>query len=296
MKRGEMMILLTGANGQLGQDFQKVFTQKGIRYIATDYCAARNCEALDITKPAEVEAFLKGKAVELIINCAAYNDVDQAEAEREKALLLNCRAPKSLAEIAHQRGSVFVTYSSDFVFDGNKGVPYVEEDPTHPLSAYGSSKARGEREVLAAHDQALVIRTSWVFGMGNHNFNRAVIRWSQTNRKLRIVDDQVSAPTYSRDLAEFSWELIRSRRYGLYHISNTGQASKYDQAKYVLERIGWQGRLERAKTAEFNLPASRPRYSKLDGAKAERVIGSTMPEWADGIDRFLEEMKEAGEI
>jgi dTDP-4-dehydrorhamnose reductase len=290
------MILLTGANGQLGQDFQKIFTQKGVRYIATDYRATRHCEALDITSPAAVEAFLKGKTVEMIINCAAYNDVDKAETEMEKAQLLNCHAPKSLAEIARHRELVLVTYSTDFVFDGNKGSPYVEEDRTHPLSMYGRSKAQGELEVLEAHERALVIRTSWVFGMGNHNFNKAVIRWSKSNRKLRIVDDQVSTPTYSRDLAEFSWELIQSRHYGLFHISNTGQASKYDQAKYVLERIGWQGSLERAKTAEFNLPAPRPRYSKLDSTKAERIIGRPMPEWTAGLDRFLAEMKEAGEI
>jgi dTDP-4-dehydrorhamnose reductase len=296
MKRGEVMILITGANGQLGRDFQKIFTQKGIRYIATDYCAARNCEALDITSPAAVEAFLKGKAVATIINCAAYNDVDKAETEVEKAQLLNCRAPGSLAEIARRRELVLVTYSTDFVFDGDKGSPYIEEDLTHPLSVYGRSKARGELEVLATWERALVIRTSWVFGMGNQNFTKAVLRWSKTNRTLRIVDDQVSVPTYSRDLAEFSFELIQSRRYGLYHISNAGQASKYDQARYVLERIGWRGSLERAKTAEFNLPAPRPRYSKLDSAKAERIIGRPMPEWTDGIDRFLAEMQARGEI
>jgi dTDP-4-dehydrorhamnose reductase len=290
------MILLTGANGQLGRDFQKFFSEKGIRYLATDYTAVNHCEALNITNPAEVELFLEGKSIDIIINCAAYNDVDRAESEVEKAQLLNCLAPKSLAEIARQKGIVFVTYSTDFVFDGCKGVPYTEDDEVKPLSAYGKSKAQGERAVFAVHDRALVIRTSWVFGIGNNNFNKAVLRWSKTNRELRIVDDQVSVPTYSLDLAEFSWELIRSGRYGLFHLSNTGQASKYDQARCVLERTGWQGSLIRAKTAEFNLPAKRPLYSKLDSSKAERLIGRKMPEWTDAIERFLAEMKEAGEI
>lgn len=113
---------------------------------------------------------------------------------------------------------------------------------------------------------------------------------------MNIVDDQISAPTYSKDLAEFSWKLIQTEKYGLYHISNNGVASKYDQAKYVLDKIGWSGTLGRAKTKEFNLPAARPEYSKLDSTKVEKLLGEKLPNWQSGIDRFLEEMKENGEL
>lgn len=284
------MVLLTGANGQLGQDFQEYFRRQGISFFATDYVAINQCEALDITNKTAIEAFLDGKKVNTIINCAAYNDVDKAEAEEEKAYALNCFAPKNLAEIANQNGIVFVTYSTDFVFDGNKNAPYQEDDQPNPLSLYGKSKYQGEQEVIEAYEKTFVIRTSWVFGMGNNNFNKSVIHWSKSNSELRIVADQISVPTYSWDLAVYSWDLIQTGRYGLYHLTNQGQASKYDQAKYVLERIGWQGRLLPAKTEEFMLLALRPAYSKLDSSKAENLIGEKMPEWTDAVDRFLGEM------
>lgn len=284
------MILLTGANGQLGQDFQKYFLQQGISFIPTDYSAVNQCEALDIIDKEKVEAFLDKKSISMIINCAAYNDVDKAESEIEKAYALNCEAPKNLAEIAKQKGIVFVTYSTDFVFDGTKTTPYSEIDQPNPLSVYGKAKYQGEQQVFAIYDKVFVIRTSWVFGMGNNNFNKSVIRWSKSNSELRIVTDQISAPTYSWDLAVYSWDLIQTGRYGLYHLTNQGQASKYDQAKYVLERIGWQGRLLPAKTEEFKLPALRPAYSKLDSSRAEKLIGRKMPEWTDAVDRFLGEM------
>jgi dTDP-4-dehydrorhamnose reductase len=290
------MILLTGANGQLGQDFQKFFKRQGIPYIATDYKAINHCEALDITNNAAIEAFFAGKEFDTVINCAAYNDVDKAETEVAKAYALNCDAPLKLVEAAKHRGIVFVTYSTDFVFDGAKQTPYREENHPNPLSIYGKSKYQGEQEVLRKYDKVFVIRTSWVFGMGNNNFNKAVIRWSKSKGQLQIVDDQISVPTYSWDLAVYSWDLIKTGRYGLYHLVNQGQASKYDQAKYVLEQIGWQGKLLPAKTEDFRLPAPRAAYSKLDSSKAEMIIGRKMPEWTDGIDRFLAEMKEAGEL
>ena len=141
-----------------------------------------------------------------------------------------------------------------------------------------------------------MIRTSWVFGIANNNFNKQVINWSKSRNELNIVDDQVSVPTYSMDLAEFSWKLIQTEKFGLYHITNDGIASKYDQAKYVLEKIGWKGTLGRAKTADFNLPAKRPAYSKLDSSKVEKLLGEKIPTWQSGIDRFLEEMKANGEL
>ena len=278
------MILLTGANGQLGHDFQKLFDELGLKYIATDY------QELDITDQENIKKFLKDKEIDYIINCAAYNNVDKAEEEPEKCFELNSVAPKNLARAAKEIEAVYVTYSTDFVFDGEKKTPYTEDDLPNPLCVYSESKFEGEKNVLDAYDKSFVIRTSWVFGIANNNFNKQVINWSKNRDELNIVDDQVSVPTYSKDLAEYSWELIKSNKFGLYHISNGGVASKYDQAKYVLESIGWKGKLGTAKTADFNLPAKRAEYSKLSSQKVEAIVGRKIPDWKDAIDRFLEEI------
>ena len=285
-----MKILLTGSNGQLGHDFKKIFNKKNIEYIATDY------KELDITNDEDLNKFFQeNEGITHVINCAAYNDVDKAETDK-KVWLLNAEAPKKLAEFSKKIGAIFVTYTTDFVFDGEKNSPYMEDDKTNGISEYGKSKAQGEKDVLEAYDKSFVIRTSWVFGIANNNFNKQVINWSKSRNELNIVDDQVSVPTYSMDLAEFSWKLIQTEKFGLYHITNDGIASKYDQAKYVLEKIGWKGTLGRAKTVDFNLPAKRPAYSKLDSSKVEKLLGEKIPTWQSGIDRFLEEMKENGEL
>ena len=279
------MILITGANGQLGYDFQRLFDELKEEYIATDR------DDLDITDIEKVREFVKDKNIALIINCAAYNNVDKAEDEPELCKKLNTYAPRDLAIVAKEIGAEYITYSTDFVFDGEKKAPYTEEDIPKLLSIYGKSKYEGEKEVFKVKPDSFVVRTSWVFGIANNNFNKQVINWSKSKDELSIVDDQISSPTYSKDLAYYSWELIKTKKYGLYHLSNDGEASKYDQGKYVLDKIGWQGKLNRAKTKDFNLKAQRAEYTKLDSSKLEKVIGKKIPSWENGIDRFLEEMK-----
>lgn len=285
-----MKILLTGSNGQLGYSFKKLFDSLKIKYIATDY------QEMDITNDEVMEQFFdKNSNFTHIINCAAYNDVDKAETDK-KVKLLNITAPYKLAEFAKKIDAVYVTYSTDFVFNGQKKEPYIEEDTPNPTSVYGKSKYEGENKVLKIYNKSFIIRTSWLFGVGGNNFNKQVINWSRLRDSLNIVDDQVSAPTYSLDLAEFSWKLIQTEKYGLYHITNSGEASKYEQAKYILEKIDWKGKLNRAKTADFNLPAKRPEYSKLSSEKVEKLLGEKIPAWQSGIDRFLLEMKKNGEL
>ena len=279
------MILITGANGQLGYDFQRLFDELKKEYIATDR------DELDITDIKKVREFVKNKNITLIINCAAYNNVDKAEDEEELCKKLNTYAPRDLAIVAKEIGADYITYSTDFVFDGEKKAPYTEEDISNPLLIYGKSKYEGEKEVFKVKPDSFVVRTSWVFGIANNNFNKQVINWSKNKDELSIVDDQISSPTYSKDLAYYSWELIKTKKYGLYHLSNTGEASKYDQGKYVLDKIGWQGKLNRAKTKDFNLKAQRAEYTKLDSSKLEKAIGKKIPSWENGIDRFLEEME-----
>ena len=279
------MILITGANGQLGYDFQRLFDEIKEEYIATDR------DDLDIADIEKIREFVKDKNITLIINCAAYNNVDKAEDEPELCKKLNTYAPRDLAIVAKEIGADYITYSTDFVFDGEKKAPYTEEDIPNPLSIYGKSKYKGEKEVFKVKPDSFVVRTSWVFGIANNNFNKQVINWSKSKDELSIVDDQISSPTYSKDLAYYSWELIKTKKYGLYHLSNDGEVSKYDQGKYVLDKIGWQGKLNRAKTKDFNLKAKRAEYTKLNSLKLEKVIEKKIPSWKNGIDRFLEDME-----
>ncbi|KDE62227.1 dTDP-4-dehydrorhamnose reductase [Fusobacterium necrophorum DJ-1] len=255
-----------------------------MEYIATDI------QELDITDIAKVREFVQRRKISCVINCAAYNNVDKAEDEPELCKKINTEAPRDLAIIAKEIGAEYMTYSTDFVFDGKKKSPYIEEDIPNPLSVYGRTKYEGEQEVLKANSNSFVIRTSWVFGIANNNFNKQVIAWSQSKNELFIVDDQISSPTYSRDLAYFTWKLLQTKKYGLYHFSNAGEASKYDQAKYVLDRIGWKGNLKRAKTNDFILKAKRAEYTKLDSSKLEKLIGEKIPSWKLEIDSFLKEM------
>jgi len=276
-------VLITGANGQLGFDFRRILDSIGVEYIATDY------KELDITQKDLVFDFIKSKGFDLIINCAAYNDVDKAEDDVNNCYKLNSFAPHYLSQAAKEVKATFITYSTDFVFDGSKNAPYTENDKPNPLSTYGKSKLEGENLVLEEYDRSIVIRTSWLFGINNKNFNIQVLNWAKNSKELKIVDDQVSSPTYSFDLAYFSLVLLEKNLFGLFHFSNDGVASKYDQALYLLNKIGWDGVIHRGKTSEFNLKAKRPSYSKLDSSKIEEIVGVKIPTWQSGIDRWWEE-------
>ena len=278
------MILITGANGQLGYDFQRLCVSLGTKYIATDIAN------FDITDTKSIDdLFSIHSNISLSINCAAYNDVDKAESEIDLCNKLNAEAPLNLAKKAKGIGAIFVTYSTDFVFYGDIKNSYTEEDMPNPPSIYAKSKRLGEISVLEEYEKVFIIRTSWLFGAANSNFNTQVINWSKDCTELSIVDDQLSSPTYSKDLAYYSWKLINTNLYGLYHITNSGSCSKYDQAKYVLDKIGWTGNLRKIKTEELNLSAKRSKFSKLDSTKAENTINEKIPSWKDAIDRYFQE-------
>ncbi|HEY4532878.1 MAG TPA: dTDP-4-dehydrorhamnose reductase [Fusobacterium sp.] len=277
------MILITGARGQLGMAFQRLFQREKIECIATDK------EELNITDEIVLRDFVKGKKISLLINCAAYNQVDKAEAERGECRKLNSEAPGKLAILAGKIGADYITYSTDFVFDGEKNSPYTEEDIPNPLSVYGRMKWEGEKAVFREKQDSFIIRTSWIFGKDGNNFIQKILEWAGTKQELFMIDDQISSLSYAEDLAYFSWKLFQTKQYGLYHFSNSGESSKYDQAKYILEKIHWKGRLHRAKREDFPQEAKRPKYSKLDSSKLEKAIGEKIPSWEDAICRFLEE-------
>ncbi len=271
------MILLTGARGQLGLEFQATFREQGISWIATDR------PELDITDADQVRRFVETHDITGIINCAAYNNVDQAEAEPEACRAVNTLAPGLLAGAAREKGVPFVTYSTDFVFDGESDRPYVEIDPPAPRSVYGQSKLDGERAALEHDPGALVIRTSWLFGAHGVNFVRRFLELCASRDEIRMVTDQVSAPTCTRDLVQATLLLLERRAGGLFHVSNSGVASKYEFARELALSIGWRGQLVPVDSRAFPAPAARPAYSKLDTAKLEGVTGWRPPSWQDRV-------------
>jgi dTDP-4-dehydrorhamnose reductase len=284
-----MKILITGANGQLGKDFQKYVKQNNIEYIPTD------SSDLDITSLNQLRQFTKeNKDITHIINCAAYNAVDKAEEEWEKAYRINGLGVRNLALISNEINAELIHYSTDYVFSGDKGSKYTIYDTPNPINKYGESKALGEKELLLAKKRYL-IRVSWVFGTGNTNFAKKVINWSKNKEELRIVDDEISSPTYTKDLVKATMNLINLKAYGTYHITNT-PCSRYEWAEYILEKINWKGKLNKAKKEEFDLPAKRPDYAVLDNFGYKETTGQQMPDWKDATKRFLDELKEMGEI
>ncbi|MDD1715696.1 MAG: dTDP-4-dehydrorhamnose reductase [Methanolinea sp.] len=280
-----MKILITGAKGQLGQDIQKECGNRGIPFIAAD------SRALDITDSTQVRAFIRQNAPDMIINCAAYNAVDQAETEWQRAFQVNGLGVRNLALAAREAGAIVVHYSTDYIFDGRKTVPYTIADPPNPLSMYGQSKYLGEQMIRDLADRFFLIRTSWVFGAGNMNFARKILEWSRGQDILRVVDDQVSVPTYTRDLARATLDLATTGEYGLYHITNSGSCSRYGWAELILGTIGWKGTLITAKSGDFPTPARRPSYSVLDNFGSREVIGHDLPPWETATLEFLNEMK-----
>ena len=268
------MKLIFGANGKLGTDFKELFDSIGEKYIATDK------NEVDITNGDFLRAYIKtmhqNYKIDAIINCAAYNDVDKAETEKELCYKVNAEAPANLAKIASEIKATFITYSTDFVFNGliegylyNESTGYTEEDEPHPLSTYAKAKYEGELLVSQIIEnpentsRIYIVRTSWVFGKGSMNFVEKIIELSKEKDELKVVDEQISSPTYSKDLAYFSWELVKKGcESGVYHLTNDGVVSKYDEAQYILEKISWKGNLIRAKREEVGLLAERPKFSK----------------------------------
>lgn len=277
-----MKVLITGANGQLGQEFQKLFGKEGIEYIPAGH------GTLDITNLRMLREFVKGKNISHIINCAAYNAVDKAEEDWKTAYLVNGFGVRNLAIVANEIGAELIHYSTDYVFDGRKKSPYTIYDAPNPINKYGESKLLGERFCQMAQKYYLV-RVSWVFGSGNINFPKKVLEWIKGKDIIRIADDEISSPTYAVDLAYATYLLIKERAYGLYHITNT-PASRYEWAEYILNKINFKGKIERAKRDEFKLPAKRPGYSVLDNFGLKETINFEMPSWQEATDRFLKEL------
>lgn len=275
------MVLILGASGQLGQEFSKLLEREKVDHR----CWTR--EDLDMGQVESIQKKFKGEKFRVIINCTAYNDVDRAQEERDLCYRLNTYGPRELAHVARKMGAVLIHFSTGFIFDGNRMVPYLEDTEPNPLGEYGASKALGERLVMETWGESLVLRTSWLYGKNGNNFVKNLLKWSKKSKVLRVVDDQVATPTSAKDLAKYTWKLYNKEVYGIYNLTNGGGVSKYNFARYILEAVGWEGEVIPCKSHEFKGLCERPKYSVLSLEKVERILGERIPSWEKAVEEFL---------
>ncbi len=289
-----MNILLTGKNGQVGWELQRTLQPVG-RVTACDHAG------LDLADAAAVHRKLDEVRPDVIVNAAAYTTVDKAESEPEQANAVNAAAPALLAQEAARRGALLIHYSTDYVFDGAKAAPYVETDPTGPLGAYGRSKLAGEEGIRASGCDHLIFRTSWVYAARGANFLRTILRLAAEREELRIVMDQVGAPTWARFIAEATALALRQalaeRRHGrfesgLFHLACAGETSWHGFASAIVAgRSGLRVKtVTPIATADYPTPAKRPANSRLNTDAFRARFGLALPDWRDCLPLCLEEI------
>ena len=271
-----MKILLTGRNGQIGWELERALGPLGL-VIATDRTA------LDLADADAVRRAMRDTKPDVIVNAAAYTAVDKAESEREPAFAINATAVGVLAQEARSLGALLVHYSTDYVFDGTKAAPYVEDDAPNPINVYGASKLAGERAVQASGCAYLLLRTSWVYGPRGSNFLLTILRAAREKPELRVVDDQVGAPTSGRAIAEATARLFRSGARGLYHLSAAGQVSWCGFARAILARAAVATPVAAIRTEDYPTPAKRPRNSRLDCSRLRADFGLSLAPWEEQL-------------
>lgn len=292
-------ILLIGCSGQLGWELRRSLAPLGEVTAASD--CGRYGPRLDLTDPDGLRTLIRTTAPELILNAAAYTAVDKAETDLERAEAINAQAPGLIGEAAKELGALVVHYSTDFVFDGTASRPYREEEPTGPLGVYGRTKLQGEQALLAATERALVLRTSWVYGLRGQNFLLTMQRLFRERPLVRVVDDQIGSPTWSRHLADVTAQLLSQLwrddfdlrgRGGVYHVCGAGHTSWYGFARAIWELSGASCQLGPIPTSEYPTPARRPAYSVLDTSKLWRTFGLRLPPWRESLELCLQDQQE----
>ncbi|HAF99148.1 dTDP-4-dehydrorhamnose reductase [Paenibacillus lactis] len=287
-----MKVLVTGANGQLGQDVVNIFSQAGHEVIG-----CKKTE-LNITDEEQCRQVISAYTPDCIIHCAAYTAVDAAESDIDGAFLVNATGTRNVALSAEMVGAKLVYISTDYVFNGESDKPYQEFDFVDPRTIYGKSKYAGEQMVKDFCSRWYVVRTSWVYGLFGSNFVKTMLRLGQEKNQLQVVNDQKGSPTYTVDLARFLVQLITTERYGIYHASNSGSCTWFEFTEAIFaegkERLGITvtAKLEPCTTAQFPRPAPRPANSVLEHL-AIRLNGfEDLPHWRDGLKRFILEMEQ----
>ena len=279
-----MVVLVTGANGQLGQSIQ--FIANRYPEIKFQFCSSLQ---LDITQKSDIETVFKKIKPDYCINAAAYTAVDKAESEPEKAHLINVVGARNLAEVCKENNSVLLHVSTDFVFDGNKNLPYTEEDTPNPTGVYGQTKLEGEKVIQAVWQKHYIVRTSWVYSQFGNNFMKTMLRLAAERDNLSVVSDQIGTPTNAVDLAEALLNIASSApqleapNYGIYNYSNEGLCSWYDFAKKIFEVNNIKIDVKPISTSAYPTPAERPAYSVLDKTKIKNVFGIEIKNWEDSL-------------
>ena len=279
-----MVVLVTGANGQLGQSIQFIANKyPNIQFVYTDF------QEMDITNIENCQAVFAKHQPHFCINTAAYTAVDKAESESDKAHLINAVGPENLAKVCKEFDTILVHISTDFIFDGTSKVPYLETDIPNPKSIYGQTKLDGELAIQKNWEKHFIIRTSWVYSQFANNFMKTMLRLASERDNLSVVNDQIGTPTNAVDLAEVLIVIIVSSfkfqvsSFGIYNFSNEGQCSWYDFANEIFHQKGIKIDLKPIPTSAYPTPAKRPAYSVLDKTKIKSTFGVEIKEWQTSL-------------
>ena len=281
-------VLITGGRtGLLGQALGHVMHMEGLTVLSP----GRN--ELDLFDARQLEDTIRKNNIDLIVNAAAYTSVDQAEEDQEEAFRLNRDLPGILGQVCRENNVGLLHYSTDYVFDGKKNIPYSTDDSPRPLSVYGKSKLAGE-ELLMENpwDRLLIIRSAWLFGPFKTNFVHKMLQMAETGRPLNVIHDQVGSPTYTLDLARYSMELVKKQTSGLFHLVNKGQASWCELASESLMCAGLSSRVNPVSSREYPQQAKRPPYSVLDTSKFSMVTGITVRPWVHSLREYVFQLQE----
>lgn len=291
-----MNILVTGANGQLGNEVQIVSkNSKNDKYFFTDVC--EGYEKLDITDIAKIRSYVNENDIRCIINCAAWTNVDKAETAGDIVETLNATAPENLAKVMKERDGLLVHISTDYVFGGDPyNTPCREDQKGTPTGVYGLTKLHGEQKIQATGCNYIILRTAWLYSEFGHNFVKTMLNLTATKPQLKVVFDQTGTPTYAGDLAETIFDIIENRNYeghtGIYHFSNEGVCSWYDFTKMIALIAGHdQCDIEPCHSNEFPSPVTRPAYSVLDKTKIKETFGIKISYWLDSLKKCMGNMK-----
>lgn len=282
------MILITGGSGQLGTSLRNRLR------IAPDIVLAPTHSELDIADPGQVNGFFQQRKPDVVLHCAAFNDVDRAEEEPELCFRTNTAGTGNLAEACRRAEAYLIYISSDYVFDGMKQGVYETSDAKRPLSVYGRSKAWAEEIVLESSSKNAVLRISWLFGFSQNNFVEAILRAAAGQREIRVVSDQFGSPTYTEDLAGLMLDMIRRRPNGIFHATNEGVCSRAQFAAEILRLAGSQTSIDEVSSAEYPSKAHRPRNSSMSKASLDRAGLCRLPVWTDALARYFEQRKGLG--
>lgn len=282
-----MNILVTGANGQLGNEMQIVSKDSKDRYIFTDVCDGY--QKLDITDLASIRKMVKDNNINCIVNCAAWTNVDKAETAGEIVETLNATAPENLAIAMKEVNGLLVHISTDYVFGGDPyNTPCREDQKGTPTGVYGLTKLHGEEKIKAVGGHYIIIRTAWLYSEFGHNFVKTMLNLTATKPQLKVVFDQTGTPTYAGDLANVIFDILENRKFdgndGIYHFSNEGVCSWYDFTKKIAELAGHEEcDIEPCHSNEFPSPVKRPAYSVLDKTKIKETFGIKIPYWVESL-------------